>query len=95
MQNKSPQYELNLRDYARIIRKRKFVVISTFFVAVLGSVFLAPEDPTIYKATASIKIEERKTVAGLLTEWIIYTPGNIMQSEANMIKGFNVARTAA
>ena len=63
-----PQYELNLRDYLRIFRKRKFIIISTFLAVTFLSAIFVPRQSISYKATATIKIEERKTIAGLLTE---------------------------
>ena len=89
------QYELNIRDYLRIIRKRKVIILLTFIIVTAASIFFTPDKPIVYKATTTVKIEEQKTVAGLLTEWIIYTPGDIMQSQAAIIKGFNVIEKAA
>jgi capsular exopolysaccharide synthesis family protein len=85
-----PQYELNLRDYLRIFRKRKAIIIVTFIIVTLASIILMPKQPVIYTAVTTIKIEERKTIAGLLTEWIAYNPGDIMQSEAKFITSFPV-----
>jgi succinoglycan biosynthesis transport protein ExoP len=85
-----PQYELNLRDYLRIFHKRKIIIILTFVVVTLGSFILTPKETPIFKASATIKIEERKTIAGLLTEWIAYNPGDVMQSESRFITSFPV-----
>ncbi|HOU36486.1 MAG TPA: GNVR domain-containing protein, partial [Candidatus Omnitrophota bacterium] len=85
-----PQYELNLRDYLRIFRKRKGIIIFTFLVVAIGSLVLTPKVVPSFQASATIKIEERKTIAGLLTEWIVYNPGNIMESESRFITSFPV-----
>ncbi|MFA6383922.1 MAG: GNVR domain-containing protein [Candidatus Omnitrophota bacterium] len=85
-----PQYELNLRDYLRIFHKRKLIIIFTFLIVTLGSILLIPKETPIYKASATIKIEERKTIAGLLTEWIAFNPGDVMQSESRFITSFPV-----
>lgn len=85
-----PQYELNLRDYLRIFRKRKGIIIFTFLVVATGSLVLTPKVVPSFQASATIKIEERKTIAGLLTEWIVYNPGNIMESESKFITSFPV-----
>jgi len=85
-----PQYELNLRDYLRIFKKRKFIIIFTFLIVTIGSFVLTPKVIPTFKASATIKIEERKTIAGLLTEWIVYNPGDVMQSEAKFITSFPV-----
>ncbi|MDD5729777.1 MAG: polysaccharide biosynthesis tyrosine autokinase [Candidatus Omnitrophica bacterium] len=83
-----PQYELNLRDYLRIFHKRRIVIIITFLLVASGSFFYSSRQPVIYNASATIKIEEHKTIAGLLTEWILYSPGDIMESEPKIIKGY-------
>lgn len=85
-----PQYELNLRDYLRIFRKRKGIIVFTFAVVTLGSLVLTPKVAPSFKASATIKIEERKTIAGLLTEWIVYNPGDVMESESKFITSFPV-----
>jgi tyrosine-protein kinase Etk/Wzc len=84
------QYELNLRDYIRIFHKRKFIIILTFILVTLASIIFTPKQLITYTANTTIKIEERKTIAGLLTEWIAYNPGDVMQSEARFITSFPV-----
>ncbi|HEO64142.1 MAG TPA: hypothetical protein ENN78_02615 [Candidatus Omnitrophica bacterium] len=49
----------------------------------------------MYEARTTVKIEERKTIAGLLTEWIVYTPADIMESQTKLITGFPVMKRAA
>ncbi|MDD5747344.1 MAG: Wzz/FepE/Etk N-terminal domain-containing protein [Candidatus Omnitrophica bacterium] len=63
-----PQYELNIRDYVRIFRRRKTVIFITFALIVAITSFLSRGEPPSYQAVTTVKIEERKTVAGLLTE---------------------------
>lgn len=89
------QYELNLRDYLRIFRKRKIVIFSTFLVVLIGSIIYVSIPSPVYQAAATIKIEERKTIAGLLTEWIVYTPADIMESQTRIIKGFPIMKKVA
>ena len=91
-----PQYELNLRDYLRIFHKRKFTIIITFLLVTTGSIFFSPKPPPpIYKTSTTVKIEQRKTIAGLLTEWIVYSPGDAMASQTNIIKGFQIMKNVA
>ncbi|MFH0828204.1 MAG: polysaccharide biosynthesis tyrosine autokinase [Candidatus Omnitrophota bacterium] len=90
-----PQYELNLRDYLRIFRKRRLTIVFTFIiVSVLSVVYLSKHEET-YKSSATIKIEERKTIAGLLTEWIVYNPADVMESESKFITSFPVMTNVA
>lgn len=88
-------YELNLRDYFRIIRKRRVVIFFAFIAVTFASWSYISRQPQTYQATTTLKVGERKTVAGLLTESIIYSPGNVMRSYKELIKGFPVMRKSA
>lgn len=90
-----PQYELNLRDYLRIFRKRKVVIVTTFIAVFIGSIVYLSMQPPVYTATTTVKIEERKTIAGLLTEWIVYSPADIMESQTKIIKCFPIMKKVA
>ncbi len=90
-----PQYELNIRDYLRIFRRRKFVIIFTFLSVTIGSgVFISTQVP-VYQSSSTVKIVERKTVAGLLTEWVTYNPADMMSSQTKIIKGFPIVKKVA
>ncbi len=89
------QYELSLRDYIRIFRRRKFVMITTFLLVSFGSVLLSPKPSPVYKASTTVKIEERRTISGMLSEWITYNPGDKMASQAMIIKGFPIMKKVA
>ena len=58
------QYELNLRDYIRIFRKRKLIVIASSIVFTFLFIFYSSRQVPYYQATAMVKYEERQTVAG-------------------------------
>ncbi len=90
-----PQYDFNLRDYFRIFRKRKLVIILTFLLVCAVSYAFLSTQPTVYQADCTVKIEERKTIAGLLTEWIMYNPGDVMESQTKIIRGFPIMRQVA
>ncbi|MDD5044341.1 MAG: polysaccharide biosynthesis tyrosine autokinase [Candidatus Omnitrophica bacterium] len=90
-----PQYELNINDYLRIVRKRKLSIsITVLIVLILSWVYFSSTTP-VYEAKATIKIEERKTVAGLLTEWIVYSPADVMESHTRLITSFPVMKKVA
>ncbi len=89
------QYELNLNDYWRIIRKRKLVIVFSFLIVIgFAAIYFSGETP-VYMATSSVKIEERKTMAGLLTELVAYSPGDVMESACKIITGFPVMKKVA
>ncbi len=90
-----PQYELSLRDYLRIAQKRKLTIILTFLFATFLSFFYSSRQIPSYAAKASIKIEEHRTIAGLLTEEFSYRRGDPMIIAARLITGFPVLKNAA
>jgi capsular exopolysaccharide synthesis family protein len=90
-----PQYELNLRDYVRIFHKRKLIIFFTFLVVFIGSISYLSKKQPVFQSSATIKIEERKTIAGLLTEMVMYNPGDVMESETKFIKGYPVMKKVA
>ncbi len=89
------QYELNLRDYIRIFRRRKFAIAGTFLVVLAATFFNLSRQPYVYQASSTVKFEERKSIAGLLTEWIVYNPQDVMESETKLIKSFPVMEQVA
>jgi len=86
-----PQYELGFRDYWRIIRRRRFVIIFTSLAVFLATIIYLNLQTPIYKAFATVKIEHRKTLAGALMEYIAWAPGNIMVTEARIIESRLIA----
>ncbi len=90
-----PQYELNLRDYLRIFRKRKFTIFIALFVVMMTSFFYLSIQQPAYESSTTVKILERQTIAGMLKEWIVYTPADLMQSQAKIIIGFPIMKEVA
>lgn len=90
-----PQYELNLRDYLRIFRKRKFIIVTSFFAVTISSIVYLFMQPPIYEASTTVKILERQSIAGILTEWIVYSPADIMESQTKIVKGFPIIKKVA
>ncbi len=90
-----PQYDMNLNDYLRIVRKRKLVIILSVIVSVSASWYYVSRQVPSYQAQTTIKVEERKNLAGLLTEWVDVNPADVMESAAKDIRGFPVIKKAA
>ena len=89
------KYELNVRDYLRILRKRRSVVALVTAIVTIGAIFYVSSEPVVYQSSTTVKIVERKTVAGLLTEWILYSAGDELESETKTIRSYNVMKAAA
>jgi succinoglycan biosynthesis transport protein ExoP len=91
------QYDINLREYWRIIRKRKAFIILITTVLTLFSVALAiiRAPSPIYEATCSIKFEKSVSPLGLYTQFISWGSGSEIETQMAVIKGYPVFEKAA
>ena len=91
------QYDINLREYWRILKKRKFVVIFTAIVLGLFStafaVFRAPTP--IYMSVCSIKFEKETTVEGLFARTLTWSGGDDIETQISIIKSYSVFEKVA
>ncbi len=91
------QYDINLREYWRILRKRKFIV---FFVGIVLGVFSTAfavlKAPTpIYTSVCSIKFEKETTVEGLYAKTITWSGGDDIETQISVIKSFTIFEKVA
>jgi succinoglycan biosynthesis transport protein ExoP len=92
------QYELNLRDYWLILRKRKWIIIFTVLL-VAGFTFFTTElfgPPPLYEAAARVKFDRSTSMSGLMTE-VLSGPseGSSMTTQAEVIRSVPVMLRAA
>lgn len=91
------QYELNLRDYYQIARKRQGIILLTvalvFGFTFLFTQLLKPEP--LYEATASVKYDRTSTLAGLYLEIVSYSPTDVMATQTVLIKSYPVMEKVA
>lgn len=85
---------LSLSDYWLIIRKRKWVVISCFLGIFLSVVVHTQNQPSVYKATCSIRMIERKAISDMIVEMVSYTSYDAMSSLSKIIVGRAVIEKA-
>ncbi len=92
-----PHYELNLRDYWRIIKKKKVIVIVTLVMLSTFSLIFAimnrPEP--LYRAQASLKIEKSTDLTGLYLYNISWGTGDDLATRAEEIKSYPMLEKAA
>jgi len=87
----NPQ-EIHIRDYLRILNKRKITII-TFFVIVITIVTVGTFTAIpIYKATTRILIEKSESNPLDNTRFIRYDP-QFLETQTQIIKSFNVAKS--
>ncbi|MBI2163352.1 MAG: polysaccharide biosynthesis tyrosine autokinase, partial [candidate division NC10 bacterium] len=91
------QYEINLRDYWRIIRRRKAVVIAVLLAFTAFSAVLAElqRPHPVFQAVASVRVEKASNLTGLLLEAITISSGDNLATQAALIKSFPVMERAA
>jgi succinoglycan biosynthesis transport protein ExoP len=91
------QYDVNLREYWRILKKRKFIVILTAVaVGVLSTGFaLLKAPPPIYSAVCSVKFEKETTVEGLYTKTLSWSVGSDIETQASIIESYSVFEAVA
>jgi uncharacterized protein involved in exopolysaccharide biosynthesis/Mrp family chromosome partitioning ATPase len=90
-----PKIEMNLADYMRVVRKRKRIIILAFLLVFLSTIYFTLKQTPIYQTSCKVKIEQRKTVAEVLTELVTWSPADEMASQANLIKSYQVMEKVA
>jgi len=80
-----PQYDLNVRDYLRIFRKHRYYLVIPPLVLVALTYVLTPAPTVSYKATASIKISQSTTLAGLLLQVFTYSSGDNIATQTRVL----------
>lgn len=91
------QYDINLREYWRIIKKRRFFILLVAVLLTLFSVALAiVRAPTpLYETTCSIKFEKAVSPLGLYTKFIAFGSGSEIETQMAVIKGYPVFKRVA
>lgn len=91
------QYDLNIRDYWRILRRRwQVVAVVALAFVVMAYVLGEVQRPNpIYQATAVVKFERMTTLVGLLVETISVSPGDSLATQAAVVRSFAVLERAA
>ena len=91
------KYDLNLRDYWRVIRRRKFIIIfTTVALGAFSFLFSVISQPApLYQATASVKVEQSGSVTGLYVQTVSWSQTDYMQTQAAIIKSYYIVEAAA
>jgi succinoglycan biosynthesis transport protein ExoP len=86
------QYDINLREYWRVVKKRKPIVILTVILLTAFSVTLAKlrAPMPLYESTCSVKFEKAVSPVGIYTQILSWGPGDVIQTQMAVIKGYPV-----
>lgn len=89
------KYELNLFDYWRIIKRRKFVVFGTVFLTLIFTWFFTSLQPKIYQAQVTIKVEPSLAVPGITTDMLGWDAYQAINTEVKIINSTAVTERVA
>jgi len=91
------QYDINLREYWRIIKKRKVFIVLITAILIIFSVALAiiRAPSPLYEATSSIKFEKAVSLIGLYTKFISIGSGSQIETQMSVIKGYPAFKKVA
>ncbi|MGD8989690.1 MAG: AAA family ATPase, partial [Syntrophobacterales bacterium] len=91
------KYDISIRDYSRIIRKRKNIVIAAIVLCTISSylfaLFASPEPR--YQATSAVKVERVTDLTTLLYGRVSWTLWNNVTTQAVVITSFPILERTA
>ncbi|MFH1230201.1 MAG: polysaccharide biosynthesis tyrosine autokinase [Planctomycetota bacterium] len=87
-------YEINLQDYLRIMRKRKWIILLCFSVIFIGGIMWVRLLPQTYEASCIIKVTTQRTIGELFTS-IFNEATKSLVSEAMTISSQSCVEEAA
>ncbi|OLC54829.1 MAG: hypothetical protein AUH92_03335 [Acidobacteria bacterium 13_1_40CM_4_69_4] len=91
----SAEYDLNLQDYLRILRRRWKVVAGSCLALGLLTLILTPRTGPVYEASARVKWSRTDSVTGLFLEAFTWSPGDDLATQAQIITSKPIALKAA
>ena len=91
------QYEVTLRDYWRILRRRKGIVLFTAFLLGFFSFLIASiwKPLPLYQATAKVQINLHQNLTGLYLQTIAYNTGDAIETQQAIITSHPVLKRTA
>src|SRR3989442_2211642 len=89
------QYEMNLRDYWLIVRRRRMIIIACTVLVAMFSFWFAKQKVPVYTATAAVKFEQSTTLSGLLIEVLAVNSADNIETQVSLIKSYPVLEEVA
>src|SRR2546425_6623515 len=89
------QYEMNLRDYWLIVRRRRMIIIACTVLVPMFSCCSAKRRAPVYTATAAVKFEQSTTLSGLLIEVLAVNSADNIETQVALIKSYPVLEEVA
>lgn len=85
-------YELNLQDYLRILRKRKWIILSFVVIAFVFSFIYTSFSTPFYRSSTTIALVQRESTNALLTDMMVWNPGDVMETASTSITSYAVMK---
>jgi polysaccharide biosynthesis transport protein len=89
------QYEMNLRDYWLIVRRRRMIIIVCTALVAISSFWFARQKVPQYTAMAAVKFEQSTTLSGLLVEVLAVSGADNIETQVSLIKSYPVLEEVA
>ena len=89
------QYEMNLRDYWMIIRRRRLIIVASTVLVALFSFWFAKQRVPVYQATAAVRFEQSTQLSGLLVEVLSYSSADNIETQVTLIKSYPILEEVA
>jgi capsular exopolysaccharide synthesis family protein len=92
-----PQYEIQLKDLIRILRRRrKIILFSMIVLGILSVLFAKIQSPSLlYQAIAKVKYDQTRSLAGITSPVYYFSPYDNINSQTKIITSFPVLEKAA
>ncbi len=92
-----PQYEIQLKDLIRILRRRKRIILFSMIVlGILSVVFAKIQSPSLlYQAVAKVNYDQTRSLAGIASPVYYFSPYDNINSQTKIITSFPVLEKAA
>jgi capsular exopolysaccharide synthesis family protein len=92
-----PQYEIQLKDLIRILRRRKnIIVFSVVVLGILSIIFAKIQSPSLlYQATAKVNFDQTRSLVGITSPNYYFSPYDNINSQTKIITSFPVLEKAA
>ena len=89
------QYEMNLRDYWMIVRRRRLIIIVATLAVMALSFWLAKQKVQVFQATSAVKFEQSASLTGLLVEVLSYSGADNIETQAALIRSYTILEEVA
>src|SRR3989338_2365482 len=88
-------YELDLGDYWRIVKRRKVIVLGTFFIITAAVWIHTSRIPPTYKAAASVKVDKPRTAGTTDPTFDVWEGTDFFEAQMEVISTSGGAHEAA